>query len=216
VTGDDHRIAFLEGDDGSELDAADRAELEKLRSLLSDPSLWEEPSIDLEDRIVSAIGAEVAGAGDDTRVAEVTPIHRRSWLRPVLAGGGIAAAALVAFVMVTGQADDAERLEAALTSEQSPEQTGTAEFTRTDSGWRIELDAPGLPRLDDGEFYQAWLRNDDDVLVAVGTFNEGDGVVLWAGVSPRDFSTITVTRESADGNQESSGDRVLAGPITED
>ena len=102
----------------------------------------------------------------------------------MIAGGAVAAAALVAFVLVTDQTDNAERMEAALSSEQSPELTGTAEFTRTDSGWRIELDAPGLPRLDDGEFYQAWLRNDDDVLVAVGTFNEGNDVVLWAGVSP--------------------------------
>jgi hypothetical protein len=142
--------------------------------------------------------------------------HRRRWLRPALAGIAAAAAIAVAFVVLSGPGDDTQRFESALGSETSPALTGQATFTRTDSGWRIELDAPDLPRLDDGQFYQAWLRNDDGVLVAIGTFNEGADVVLWAGVSPVDFSTITITRESADNDQASSGDRVLAGPIVDD
>ena len=47
----------------------------------------------------------------------------------------------------------------------------------------------------------------------IGTFNEGEDVVLWAGVSPLEFTTLTVTRERADGDQESSGDRVLIGTL---
>jgi hypothetical protein len=97
-----------------------------------------------------------------------------------------------------------------------PDAAGSATLTKTDSGWRIELDATGLPRLDEGDFYQAWLRNDDGTLVPVGTFNEGSDVVLWAGVSPHLYSTLTITRESDDNDQGSSGDRVLAGTITPD
>ena len=95
----------------------------------------------------------------------------------------------------------------------APGAGGDATLTKTSSGWRIELDATGLPRLDGGRFYQAWLRNAAGVLVPVGTFNEGEDVTLWAGVSPKDFTTLTVTREQADGDQASSGDRVLAGTI---
>ena len=51
------------------------------------------------------------------------------------------------------------------------------------------------------------------MLVPIGTFNEPDDVVLWAGVSPRRFSTLTVTEEQADGDQASSGRRVLVGTI---
>ena len=40
--------------------------------------------------------------------------------------------------------------------------------------------------------------------------------MLWAGVSPVLFPTLTITRESADNDQESSGDRVLVGTITQD
>ena len=94
-----------------------------------------------------------------------------------------------------------------------PGASGSATLTKTDSGWRIELDASGLPRLDDGRFYQAWLKNAAGTLVPIGTFNEGQNVKLWAGVSPVEFSTITVTRERADGDQGSSGQRVLVGKV---
>ena len=51
------------------------------------------------------------------------------------------------------------------------------------------------------------------MLVPVGTFNEGEKVTLWAGVSPKDFTMLTVTRERADGDQASSGEKVLAGEV---
>jgi len=93
--------------------------------------------------------------------------------------------------------------------------TATGDIRKLPSGWRIDLDAD-LPRLDDGEFYQAWLKNDAGTLVPIGTFNEGEDVVLWAGVSPLEFPTLTVTREQADGDQASYGDRVLIGTFEVD
>ena len=139
---------------------------------------------------------------------------RRTWTGPraALAAAAAVAALAVAGVVVSRSGDDVVG-EASL---EGPGASGTARLSQTDSGWRIELDAEGLPRLDDGRFYQAWLKNDEDVLVAIGTFNEPDDVVLWAGVSPKVFRTLTVTEESADGDQASSGIRVLAGTITLD
>ncbi len=98
----------------------------------------------------------------------------------------------------------------------APGASGSAYFKRFESGWRVLLDATGLPRLDDGAFYQAWLKDPAGVLVPIGTFNEGADVVLWAGVSPAQFSTLTVTKEKADGDQASSGQRVLIATITLD
>ena len=89
-----------------------------------------------------------------------------------------------------------------------PRAGGEATLTKTTSGWRIELDATGLPRLDGERFYEAWLRNDAGVLVPIGTFNEPQNVTLWAGVSPKEFTTISVTRERADNDQASSGQKV--------
>jgi hypothetical protein len=59
------------------------------------------------------------------------------------------------------------------------------------------------------------LRNPEGVLVPIGTFNQGDDVTLWAGVSPENFPTMTITEEAADGDQGSSGQRVLVGTAVE-
>ena len=73
--------------------------------------------------------------------------------------------------------------------------------------------SPPRGLLEGGRFYEAWLRNSAGVLVPIGTFNEGRKVTLWAGVSPKDFPTLTVTREQADGDQTSSGEKVLVGTV---
>jgi len=137
--------------------------------------------------------------------------------RLVLAGTATTAALVVAVAVVVselGSGTSAESFHAALASTNlSPGAKGEATLTKTPSGWRIELDATGLPRLDAGRFYEAWLRNAAGVLVPVGTFNEGVRVTLWAGVSPKNFTTLTVTRERADGDQTSSGEKVLVGTV---
>ena len=69
----------------------------------------------------------------------------------------------------------------------APGAHGSATLTKTGSGWRIELSATGLPRLANGRYYEAWLKNAAGVLVPVGTFNDARQVTLWAGVPPTDF-----------------------------
>ena len=132
--------------------------------------------------------------------------------RVVLIGAATAAAvaALVIGLTVFSSGTSPERFRASLAAtDLAPGATGEATLTKTTSGWRIELDATGLPRLAGGGFYEAWLKNSAGVLVPVGTFNEGRKVTLWAGVSPKSFRTLTVTRERADGDQATSGQKVL-------
>ncbi len=135
--------------------------------------------------------------------------------RPVLVGAAATAVLAVAVgVAVFRSGTSGERFHAALAATHSlPGATGAATLSKTSSGWRVELDATGLPRLAGGGFYEAWLRNSAGVLVPIGTFNEGRKVTLWAGVSPKSFTTLTVTRERADGEQASSGDKVLVGRV---
>jgi hypothetical protein len=103
-------------------------------------------------------------------------------------------------------------VEFALTAtERIPGARGTVEVTPEASGLRIELNATGLPRRDNGLFYQAWLTNDAGQLIPIGTFHDGNDVVLWAGVSLEDYPTLTITEEQADNDQGSSKLRVLAG-----
>ena len=143
---------------------------------------------------------------------------RRTRIATRLLAVGAAATAVLALAVglsLFGSDTSRERFHAALApTDLLPAARGEATLTKTSSGWRIGLAATGLPRLAGGRFYEAWLRNAAGVLVPIGTFNEGRDVTLWAGVSPKDFATLTVTREQADGDQTSSGEKVLAGTIS--
>jgi anti-sigma-K factor RskA len=204
---DDDRIAYLAGDDRP-VPAEDQAELDELRAMLGDSALWADPPADLEDRVAAAISAESVATSPHASA------RRSLWWRVI----GIAAALVIAVgvaITLTRGDTGGEHFAVALEAPAgSGEATGQADFLRTDSGWRIKLDASGLPRLDGGRFYQAWMRNDGGTLVPIGTFNEGNSVVLWSGVSPHDYPTLTVNEEEADGDQASSGRRVLAGTAT--
>lgn len=143
--------------------------------------------------------------------------RRAHGTRRIVAIGAVATVAVAAVVglSVFRSGSSSLRFKAALAAtELAPGAKGQATLTKTSSGWRVELDASGLPRLDGGRFYEAWLRNRAGVLVPVGTFNEGYRVTLWAGVPPTAFTTLTVTREQADGNQGSSGEKVLVGTVS--
>jgi hypothetical protein len=135
--------------------------------------------------------------------------------RPVLVGAvATAVLTLAVGVAVFRSGSSGVRFHAALAAtDLVPGARGAATLSKTSSGWRIELNATGLPRLAGGRFYEAWLRDSAGVLVPIGTFNEGRKVTLWAGVSPTSFTTLTVTREQADGDQTSSGEKVLVGTV---
>ena len=215
-------------------DEADGHEIAELAAL-ADGSLPPDRRGELEERVAASqeladrlaeqqravalaesAAAEVK-APDALRARIEAQRHARPARRPrrVLVAGLTAAAvagAVAIGLIVSGSGTSAEQFQAALGATPSlPGASGQATLTRTSSGWRIHLHASGLPRLDRGRFYEAWLRNAAGVLVPIGTFNEGKDVTLWAGVSPESFRTLTVTRELANGNQASSGEKVLVG-----
>jgi anti-sigma factor RsiW len=134
--------------------------------------------------------------------------------RLAIAGAVAAAAAAAAIGAVTlgGSSTTGFRASLAATS-LAPAARGEATLIRRPSGWRVQLDATGLPRLASGAYYEAWLRTGAGVLVPIGTFNDGRNVTLWAGVAPDASTILTVTRERADGDQSSSGEKVLVGRV---
>ena len=142
-------------------------------------------SSELADRLVeqqravalarSAVNGVEAPAALRARIDAQRRVRRvRVPRRLVLIGApAIAALAVAIGVVVFGSGASSERFHAALAAtEQVPGARGEATLTKTASGWRIELDATGLPRLAGGRFYEAWLRNPAGVLVPIGTFNE--------------------------------------------
>jgi len=220
---------------GRREDEADGEEIAELAAL-ADGSLASERRAELEARVAasseladrlleqqravalarSAVNGVEAPAALRAHIEAQRPVRRvRVSRRLVLIGApAIAALAVGIGVVMFGSSSSTEHFHAALAAtELVPGAKGEATLTKTASGWRIELDATGLPRLAGGRFYQAWLRNTGGVLVPIGTFNEGPKVMLWAGVSPKVFTTVTVTREQADGDQTSSGAKVLVGTV---
>ncbi|MEP6563102.1 MAG: anti-sigma factor, partial [Nakamurella sp.] len=180
-----------------------------------------EPAAATRDRAPSAgpraYGALQSTAPIDLGAARQAKRQRsgpRRFTRPaflVAVAAAVVAVALSAVVILRDSTPQPRFDVALAATELVPGASGSAVMRKTASGWEIQLDATGLPRLDDGQFYQAWLRNADGVLVPIGTFNEGTDVTLWSGVPPANFPTMTITRESADGDQASSGQRVLVG-----
>ena len=190
---------------GDDLTPTERAEIERAHGVLADPAVWAEPPLDLQERVVAAI-AEEAGT-------------RRRLRRIRYSVVAVAAAVVLAAVVTVGlrvNHDEPVQFAASLGGTRlAPDAAGDVTLTKTDSGWKVELHATGLPRRADGEFYEAWLKSDAGALVPIGTFNEGTNVTLWSGVGPSTFPTLTVTKETADGNQASSGQVVLIGHANE-
>jgi Anti-sigma-K factor rskA len=213
---DVHEIAELAALADGSLAPDRRAELEA--QIAASPILADR--LDEQERAVvllqGAADEAYAPAGLRARLdAQRSPRTVRTPRRLALGGVAVAAVAGAAIaVAVASSGSHGTGFQAALgPTALAPEATGDATLTKTSSGWRIHLEARGLPRLEGGRFYEAWLRNSAGVLVPVGTFNEGRNVTLWAGVPPTTFTVLTVTRERADGNQASSGEKVLVGPV---
>jgi hypothetical protein len=198
------------------------ADIAVLSRLLADPSTWAEPSAGLEDAVVRAVTdtAPVAVAPVTSVRAAVAPLPRTGARRhrrrvPAAVAAAVAASVIIALVagIVVGHREVDPNFKADLTATAlAPGARASAEMYHNEAGFRVSLEAHGLPDLPPGEYYQAWLRNAQGIIVPIGTFSSSDGqVTLWSGVSPNDFPTLTVTIEATDNDQAPSGRRVLAG-----
>jgi hypothetical protein len=176
-------------------------------ALLHDPSLWEEPSAQLEDRVA-------AGIAEDRRV--VVPMKRRNpWPARFAAAAVGAAAAAAVVLVVTRDQEHADASVAVTGTDLAPGVSGKADITSVDSGVRINFSVPGLPRREGDEFYEGWLKNCAGTqLVPIGTYHDLEDATGWAGVDVDDFPLLTVTREVVAGPKDpaqgSSGEVVVS------
>ena len=214
----EEREALIAGDRAGLLQPDEADQLAFMAELLADPSTWAEPDASLEDAVVLAVAAadqasspSVPPATTRSPGAAGTPLRRMSLAAVAVAATLAIILGVVVATRSSPSADYAANLEA---TRSAPGAQASAAITRTKAGFRVALDAHGLPALPDGEYYQAWLKNAAGTLVPIGTFSSSDGrVTLWSGVSPKKFPTMTVTIEKADNIQASSGVRVLAGDV---
>ena len=180
-------------------------------ALLADASTWVEPPSGLSDRVVAAVRSEATLGADPDPVSSPVLLGaapRRTWFRPALIGAAAAIAFLFGGIIVLSALSGAEigtdAFSAELTSTGLVSDVGgNINVTSFDSGLRIDLDAPELPRRDDGEFYAGWMRTADGDLLPVGTFHEGSNVTLWAGVELDRIELFMITLEEAVGGNDS-------------
>lgn len=200
----EEREAMLAEGRARPLEPHEADELALLADLLADPSTWAEPRAGLEDEVMRSVAAAAPARGRTMRT-------RRFAGTAAAVAAAIAISVGLAGTLGSTNPDFGAKLSATALA---PAARAAADITHTDAGFRIRLDAHGLPPLGAGEYYQAWLKNAKGVGVPVGTFSSSDDrVTLWSGVSPEAFPKITVTREKADNDQTSSGLVVLAGNV---
>jgi hypothetical protein len=214
----EEREALIADGRGGRLEPDEAADVALLADLLADPATWAEPDADLEEAVVRAVADAEPGP-----LASVTPpapgeqrkdVSRRKTI-VLSALAAVAAVAIVLAVATTIRSGPRPSYTAQLSgTELASGATASGEGTRNEAGYRITLDAHGLPALPADEYYQAWLKNASGTLVPIGTFSSSDGrITLWSGVDPSDYPTMTVTIEAADNDQTSSGRRVLQGEV---
>ena len=199
---------------------------DRVRAVLADGDAWVEPDDGLEDRVVRHVVssadpqaaapsfASEPAAPDVPAVASLAEARLRRSRLVTIGASIIAAAAIIAAVFAfstrttTAPRGPSGTEFAMAGTGLLPDASGKVHLSETNSGVRVYLDATGLPRRDNGQFYEAWAKTAHG-LVALGTFHTGTDVVLWSGVSISEIDAITVTLEDDDDNQASSGRRVL-------
>jgi hypothetical protein len=194
-------------------------------ALLAGADVWAEPSAGLADRIAAEISTHPSEGvpvgpepGRNTADGVLVAAADRLWSwRQVVLGAAAALVLLFAGVTLLSAFGDDATVEAfsldLVPTGRLPDVAGEVTVTATDSGIRVDLDAPTLPAREGDRFYEGWLQTDDGLLVPIGTFRAGDGVVLWAGLGLDRAVALSITLEEAvapdSAAQASSGDVVL-------
>jgi hypothetical protein len=181
-----------------------------VRTLLAQEAIWAQPPPEMLERILARV---------DAAPPRRRALDRRRW--PLLGGLAAAAAILAVLALGMGRGGDPNphaplpAARVALTGTPlAPQAHGTATVRDTPSGVDIRFDIQGLAPAPAGFYYEAWVKGPDG-LVAIGTFHvrrpDDRPVRLWSGVDLARYPLLTVTLEPEDGNQASSGRRVLQG-----
>jgi len=175
-----------------------RSGLEAGRTALTDSSIWEEPSPELQDQVVALVSGSRRGADISRGRAS-----RRLW--PLAA----AAAAIVVVAIGAGVRSPSPDWVVAMPGTQLAEQaSSTVSGWNTDSGTRMIVSIEGLERAPEGYVYELWLSR-GSLHISAGTFSAAGDIELWAGVTRADFPRLWVTLEPLDDDESPSQHTVL-------
>ena len=183
----------------------------------------------LDSPIIAADTTAAPDSDRDATVTRMTPGQRRGprshatqgrpWLLGLAAAATLVVAAAAGAVVAhswPGGSTTPEAVVALQSTDLAPGASGQAEITDKPSGFQVVLDLDGLEPAPPGTYYQAWLKSAAGDLVTIGTFHGRGGtgdIILWSGVDPTDYPTLTVTLQDEGSGAESSGQVVLSGSL---
>lgn len=95
--------------------------------------------------------------------------------------------------------------------------TGTADLRREGERLVLDLALPDLPGAGEGTFYEVWLLAADATrLQPLGVTDGAGRYQVPAGIDPRQYPLVDVSREPLDGDPAHSGDSVVRGALEPD
>lgn len=174
---------------------AEQPVIGRLRTVLSSPSLWEEPSPDLEDRIISTLQNQRREHDPSRSRADSHRIRRAAAATAV----AVVVAAVGVGLTAIGPGPPDWSLDLAVVE---PELGATAliDGWATDTGTRMVLEIAGIEEAPSGHYYEIWLTAPDGRHVSAGTFSGPGTITAFAGVRRADFPRVWITLESEDGD----------------
>ncbi len=223
---EDFRAAYLADDASVDDDyhlascATCRALVDRLasvRTVLDDPSVWEEPPPELAARIADLplVKAEptLADDGDPGETGPGVPDEehsRRRWWPMAVA---VVLAFLVGMGVMVNRMNMPDWEVTMPGTELAPQASAVVRGWRTESGTRLEMTVEGLDPAPPGHHYEFWLSNTEDHISA-GTFVAGGRVDMVSAVGRRNYPRLWVTIEPVDSDTDPSWVTVLdTGPL---
>jgi anti-sigma-K factor RskA len=162
------------------------------------------PPPELKDWVLARVGSERRPASGG---------RWRVWL-PVAAA--LLVVALLSFGVLRVATGPSDALALTATSA-APQAGGELRGEQIGDNLKVELDAWGLPKPEDGEYYEMWYAKAGGGRISCGTFTvQPDGsanVSMSAPVSSVAYPEIEITQEPDDGDPGSSGKVVLEGSL---
>ena len=163
------------------------------------------PPPELKDWVLASVGSERR---------HTSGRRWRIWF-PVAAA--LLVVAILSFGVIRALTGPSDALALTATSAAPPQAGGELRGEQIGDNLKVELDAWGLPKPEDGGYYEMWYARADGGRISCGTFTaQPDGsatVSMSAPVSAVAYPEIEVTQEPDDGDPGSSGNVVLKGSL---
>jgi hypothetical protein len=166
---------------------AQKPVLERMRSLISSPSLWEEASPELGDRIVGAIDSRKEKASQP----------RMSWRA---AAAAVLVLGLGGFGLAQLARSEPDWTINLATLAPLPDAMAVVEGWRTSSGTRMIVEVSGIAQAPVGFYYEIWMSSPDGRHISGGSFTGPGTVTAFAGVRRSDFPRVWITLEEIGGD----------------